>query len=137
MSRDIEISHEGIVRQSYGNSISVLLSPKTGCTGCLEKNSCNLSGKADKIISIPGNYNLRPGDPVIVSMKQSMGYFALLLGYILPLFLVFFLLVLLLSLSVNELLSGLLSIVILIPYYVLLIAFRNRINKKISFTLKT
>jgi sigma-E factor negative regulatory protein RseC len=137
MGQNTEISHEGMVRQTDGNSISVLLSPKTNCTGCLEKNSCNLSAKENKIVNIPGNYNVRPGDTVIVSMKQSMGYFALLLGYILPLSLVFFLLVLLLSLSVNELLSGLLSIAILAPYYALLIAFRKGINKKISFTLKT
>lgn len=139
MNRDMysEIAHEGSVQQTYGNSVTVLLSPRTNCTGCLEKNSCNISGRENKIVTISGNYNVRPGDSVIVLMKQSMGYFALFLGYLLPLFLVVLLLVLLLILSVNELVSGLLSIAVLIPYYMLLIVFRKEINKKISFTLKT
>jgi sigma-E factor negative regulatory protein RseC len=132
-----EISHEGLVQIADGNCVTVLLSPKTNCTGCLEKNSCNLSGKDNKIVTISGNYNVRPGDDVIVSMKKSMGYFALFLGYLLPLFLVVLLLVLLLLFSVNELLSGLLSIGILLPYYMILILFRKEINKKISFTIKT
>jgi sigma-E factor negative regulatory protein RseC len=132
-----EISHEGLVQLADGNCVTVLLSPKTNCTGCLEKNACNLSGKEDKIVIISGNYNVRPGDSVIVSMKQSMGYFALFLGYLLPLVLVVLLLVLLLLFSVNELLSGLLSIGVLLPYYMILIVFRKEINNKFSFTLKT
>ena len=96
-----------------------------------------MSGKENKTVTIWGKYNVRPGDNVMVSMKQSMGYFALLLGYLLPLLLVVFLLVLLLLFSVNELLSGLLSIGVLLPYYLILIFFRKEINKKILFTLKT
>jgi sigma-E factor negative regulatory protein RseC len=136
MDRYSEIAHEGSVQQTDGNIVTVLLSPRTNCAGCLEKSSCNLSGKENKIVTISGNYNVRPGDSVIVSMKQSMGYFALFLGYLLPLSLVVLLLVLLLIFSVNELLSGLLSIAVLIPYYMLLIVFRKEINKKFSFTLK-
>ena len=136
MDRYPEIAHEGSVQQADGNSVTVLLSPRTNCAGCLEKNSCNISGKENKMVTISGNFNVRPGDSVIVSMKQSIGYFALFLGYLLPLFLVVLLLVLLLLFSVNELLAGLLSIAVLIPYYMLLIVFRKEINKKISFTLK-
>lgn len=132
-----DISHEGMVQQTNENSVTVLLSPKTSCTGCDGKNSCNLSGKEDKIVTISGSYNVRPGDSVTVSMKQSMGYFALFLGYLLPLFLVVGILIVLLSFSVNELLSGLLSIAILLPYYLILIVFRKGINNKFSFTLKT
>ena len=136
MDRYPEIAHEGSVQQTDGNSVTVLLSPRTNCAGCLEKNSCNISGKENKMVTISGNYNVMPGDSVIVSMKQSIGYFALFLGYLLPLFLVVLLLVLLLLFSVDELLAGLLSIAVLIPYYMLLIVFRKEINKKISFTLK-
>jgi sigma-E factor negative regulatory protein RseC len=132
-----EISHEGMVQQADNNSVTVLLSPKTSCTGCQGKDSCNLSGKEDKIVIIPGYYNVKPGDNVTVSMKQSMGYFALFIGYLLPLFLVVSVLILLLSFSAGELLAGLLSLGILIPYYMILIVFRKGINNKFSFTLKT
>jgi positive regulator of sigma E activity len=137
MERGVDILHTGVVQDMKENTVTVLLSPRTNCTGCSEKNSCNLSGKEEKIITVSGNFNVRTGDSVTVSMKQSMGYFALFLGYLLPLFLVILSLVLLLSFSVSELLSGLISIAILIPYYILLTGFRKEINNKISFTLKT
>ncbi len=132
-----EITHEGMVQQTMDNSVTVLLSPRTSCAGCAEKNSCNVSGKENKTVTISGNYNVRPGDVVTVAMKQSMGYFALLLGYLLPLLLVVVLLIVLLLFSVSELLSGLISIAVLIPYYLILIFLRKVIDKKISFTLKT
>jgi sigma-E factor negative regulatory protein RseC len=132
-----EITHEGTVQATGENSVTVLLSLKTSCSGCHEKNACNLSDKDNKIVTISGNYNVHPGDSVMVSMKQSMGYFALFLGYLLPLFLVIGILILLLSFSVSELPAGLLSLAILIPYYLILILFRKGINNRFSFTLKS
>jgi sigma-E factor negative regulatory protein RseC len=69
-------------------------------------------------------------------MKQSMGYAALILGYILPVIIVVAALITLNSLGIPELTSGLASLSILIPYYVILFFLRKTINKKFSFTLK-
>lgn len=137
MKQFAEISHDGTVQTTGENYVTVLLSPSVSCTGCQGKNSCNLSDKENKIVTLSGNYNVRPGDTVTVSMKQSMGYFALWLGYLLPLFLFLAILVLLLSFSVHELLAGLLSVTVLVPYYLLLIVFRKGISNKFSFTLKS
>lgn len=95
-----------------------------------------MSGKEDKLIEVTGNYNVNPGDSVIIMMKQSMGYNAILLSYILPLVAVFVILIILVSYSVSELAAGIFSLAILIPYYFLLYLFRNKIDKKFTFTLK-
>jgi sigma-E factor negative regulatory protein RseC len=65
-----------------------------------------------------------------------MGYAALVLGYLLPLVSVVITLIVLISLKFPELFAGLISLAILIPYYTVLYFFRNRINKKFTFTLK-
>jgi sigma-E factor negative regulatory protein RseC len=130
------IEHEGIVKKSDSNSVTVLISSVSACTGCHAEGYCSLSGKEDKIIDIKGNYRFNTGDQVIIQMKKTMGHKAVLLGYILPLVLIVFTLILLISLSAPEGLAGLLSLVMLIPYYLILRIFRKRINNVFSFTIK-
>lgn len=95
-----------------------------------------MSGKEEKIIEVPGRYDVRPGDQVTILMKQSMGYAALILGYIIPVVAVIAVLITLISLKVPELASGMIALTILIPYYLILFFFRKTINEKFTFTLK-
>jgi positive regulator of sigma E activity len=131
------IEHAGIVQEADDHSVKVKISADSACSGCHAEGICNLSGKKEKIIQINGVYNLTPGENVSVVMKQSMGYTALFLGYIIPLFVVMFILIVLISFAVAELTAGLMSLAILSLYYLILYYFRNRINKKFSFTIKT
>jgi sigma-E factor negative regulatory protein RseC len=132
-----EIKHEAIVRSVGDDSVTVVLSPGLSCEGCQAESSCGMTGKSDKIVSIPGTFKFHPGDKVIVSMKDSQGYTALFLGYMLPLILVVSTLIILLSFEAGELLSGLISFGILIPYYIILRIFRNSIGRKFSFKINT
>jgi sigma-E factor negative regulatory protein RseC len=130
------IDHEGIVQKVADKSVFVSISSATACSGCHAEGSCSLSGQEEKIIEVSGNYNVKPGDTVTILMKQSLGYSALLFGYILPLIFVVTLLIILISLKLTELSAGLISIAILIPYYMVLFFFRKRINEKFIFMLK-
>jgi sigma-E factor negative regulatory protein RseC len=130
------IEHDGIVKSSDNRSVTVTISATSACSGCHAEGMCSLSGREDKTVEIPGTYNVLPGDSVTILMKQSSGYSAVFLGYVLPLILVIALLIILASLSVPELMAGIGALVILIPYYLTLYFFRNRINKKFTFTLK-
>ncbi len=130
------IDHEGIVRKVDNNSVVVSIKSSAACSGCHAEGSCNMSGQEEKIIDISGRYNVKPGDSVTVLMKQSMGYNALFLGYVLPVIIVLFTLILMVSLDAGELSSGLISLSTLLPYYLILFLFRSRINKIFTFTLK-
>jgi positive regulator of sigma E activity len=130
------ITHEGIVQKKNDKSVIVSISAASACSGCHAEGSCNLSGKEEKIVEVTGIYDVKPGDIVTVLMKQSMGYAALLLGYVFPVISVIVLLIILVSLNVSELASGLTSLAVLIPYYITLYFFRRRINEKFTFTLK-
>ncbi len=114
----------------------VTIISSSACSGCHAEGSCNMSGKEEKIIEVRGRYNVNPGDQVTILMKQSMGYAALFLGYLLPIIVVVACLSILISLNVSELSSGLISVAILIPYYIILFFFRKTINEKFTFTLK-
>lgn len=133
-SKDV-INHKGIVQGISNNSVIVSIISATACSGCHAEGQCSLSGKQEKTIEVTGNYNVAPGDTVTILMQKSMGFAALLYGYLLPLFSVVLILILLTSSGMQELASGLLSLAILIPYYIILFLFRKRISKKFSFTL--
>ena len=130
------IDHDGIVQRTEDNKVIVVISASSACSGCHAEGSCSLSGKEEKIIEVRGKYNVKPGERVTILMKQSMGYAALFLGYLLPLIIVVSLLITLISFKVSELSSGLISIAILIPYYIVIFLFRKTINEKFKFTLK-
>jgi len=130
------INHEGIVQKRDDTSVIVSISSSTACSGCHAEGSCNMSGKEEKIIEVAGKYNVHPGDKVVILMKQSMGFAALFLGYLLPLISVVTALIILVAMQVPELPAGLLSLGILIPYYLILYFFRGKVNEKFSFTLK-
>ena len=130
------IEHEGIVQKSDEKSVTVLISSASACSGCHAEGSCNLSDVKEKIVEVKGNHEFSPGDNVVVLMKKSMGYSALFLGYVFPFILVITVLIILAALQVTELIAGLGSLAILIPYYLILYFFRNRISNKFEFSIK-
>lgn len=131
------ISHEGIVHRKDNNSVVVRITSSSACSGCHAEGYCNISDQKEKLINVTGSYDVSPGDRVILLMTQSMGFRALSLGYLLPLVVLIAGLVVFLSLSVPELTAGLLSIGILIPYFLILYFLRDRISNKFNFTIKT
>lgn len=136
MSKNSGISHAGIVESKTEEFVEVSLLPGISCSGCQAARSCNISADEKKMITVRGRYNVRRGDKVKVSMKGSQGYSALMLGYVLPLILILFTLIVMSVFSISELLTGLISIGILIPYYFTLSLFRRIIGNKYSFKLE-
>jgi positive regulator of sigma E activity len=130
------IDHEAIVQRKGIDGITVKITSVSACSGCHAESSCVLSGREEKVIEIPGKYDLGPGDRVVVTMKQSSGYEAVLLAYFFPFIIVTALLIFLISVGINELVSGLIAISSLVPYYALLFLFRKRISRRFNFTLK-
>jgi sigma-E factor negative regulatory protein RseC len=131
------IQHEGTVQKVNINSVLVKISSVSACSGCHAQGYCSLTGNEEKIINVSGTYSVKPGDTVTVLMKQSMGYKAVLLSYIIPFLIIIACMIVLVSFSVPELTTGLVSLAVLVPYYFILYLFRKRINKNFTFTIKT
>jgi positive regulator of sigma E activity len=130
------IEHDGVVQRSDNKSITVRILSVSACAGCHAEGSCNLSAMEEKFVDIPGIFNLRPGDHVTVVMKRSAGYAAVLLGYGFPLVLLIVVMIILSSMKVSELVTGLGSLAVLLPYYTILWLFRKRIGNKFKFSIK-
>ena len=135
MNRSSEILHDGIVTAVEGDTVSVLLTPGVACAGCRAEGSCSVYGNDVKLVKVKGNFFVHQGEKVVVSISESQGFRALLYGYILPLVIMLVSLVLCITLSLGELVSGLVAIGILIPYYLALFIFRKMISKKFSFKI--
>jgi sigma-E factor negative regulatory protein RseC len=136
MNSNSQISHDGIIQSVENDSVTVLLSPGVSCSGCQAEKSCGMSMNSAKVVKISGSFKFNPGDKVDVLMKISQGYLALFFGYILPLLLVVISLVTLNTIHADELISGVISIGVLIPYYIVLWFCRNYFGRKFSYILK-
>ena len=131
------IQHDGTVKYAGSNSVQVTIVSATACSGCHAEGMCSMAGRSDKLIEVKGHYNVSPGDRVTVMMESSTGYRAVVLGYLVPLVIIISSLLIFTVLSFGELISALLAILVLLPYFLTLYIFRDRINRNFDFTLKT
>ena len=135
MQNNKQIDHVGTITDIKNEKITVSILNVSACTGCHAKSACSMSDMKDKdidIIDYSGNFKL--GEEVKVVYQESLGWLALVLAYVLPFTLV---LITLFTASefTDELTSGLLALGILLPYYILLYFFKDRLKKTFSFTI--
>jgi positive regulator of sigma E activity len=120
-----------------GDTMTVTITSESACAACHAKGVCTVADFQEKEIEISqtqGNY--APGQQVTVLFRESDGFTALFYGYILPFLLVLFTLIGIFSLTNNEVLSGLLALGILIPYYTTLYFFRHYLKKVFKFEVE-
>ena len=131
-----EISHKGIIKEFSKKGIIVGIIAESACAACHAIGACSVSDMTEKEIEIDhdqGEFQI--GQQVWVTGKSSQGFKALFLAYLLPFILVMAVLIISTKLSVNEGLGGLLSLGILIPYYLILYLFRNRLKHSFDFEI--
>ena len=137
MHKSVLIEHPGIVQSIKDGIIEVMFLQQSACLSCQVKGVCNVSDTKDQVVDIPDYSNKYSiGEHVNIVMQESLGQKALFLGYILPFIIVFFILILTSIFIDNELQSGLISLGSLIPYYVLLYKFRDKLKKSFLFKIR-
>jgi sigma-E factor negative regulatory protein RseC len=136
-SKSNVIEHLGRVDAITANDIRVVIISQSACASCHAKGACTTADVAEKQVVISKPYHsYTVGETVKVTMKQSLGYKALFLGYILPLIVLLVSLFVFNALGFSEGLSGLLSLGVLVPYYLILYLFRKRIEKEFYFDIE-
>ena len=133
-----KVDHPGVVRKITGNRAEVSIIAKAGCISCSLKNVCSVSDVQEKIIEVElyPNYQVKEGDEVVIEMKQSYGNWAVVLGYLFPFLVLFLGLILFLQLGLDQGLSGVLAIALLIPYYGGLYLLKGFFRKHFRYYLK-
>jgi len=135
MAKSGSIEHSGIVHEISEGTIKVKILVSSACSSCRANTMCG-AGSGEKIIEI-NQYtdSYSEGEEVMLRMRESLGFKAILWGYFFPFIVVITSLVTVLSISGNEALSGLTSIVVLVPYFLILFLLRNRFKKVFRFEI--
>lgn len=132
------VDHLGRVQEINSDEITVCIISQSACAACHAKGACGLSDSAEKMITVlKPNHNLKVGESVRVIIKQSMGFKALFVGYILPFITVLAVLITLTLFNVSEGKAGLASLAVLAPYYLTLYLFKDRISDHFIFELES
>ena len=121
--------HSGVVTRIDGGSVFVALDPNLHCESCRAKGACGVSDAGSKEVEITdpqGTFRL--DEHVEVVLKKDLGNKALFWAYLFP-FLLMMLTLFTASLWLPEWMAGLVSLSILIPYY-LSIALLKRYFKR-------
>jgi len=92
----------------------------------------------EKIIEInkPESEELKAGQPVTIIMKQSLGTWAVLLGYVFPLIVLVAGLFIFVGTGLDQGLSAILAIALLVPYYLILYLAKDYIRKRFTYTVR-
>jgi len=132
------IEHKGTVISVTDRELVVEIINQATCIGCKAKSFCSLSGQNEKLISLPLKQNQKwnVGEEVVVELKASLGFKAVFLMYVLPLFFLLLPLFTLPYLGVSELLTGLSALMAPAIGYFFVWLFRRRIEKEYIFAAK-
>jgi positive regulator of sigma E activity len=110
------LEHVGLVTDTQNGMVKISLIG-SGCSAC-HKSLCMLGDSKAKEVEISSNTNqFKAGDEVIVKINTASGYRAVALLYIIPFILMMLSLAGVSHLGYNEGISGISSLLILIPYY--------------------
>ena len=130
------IEHEGVVKNIDDQNAIVNLVNVATCSSCHAKSVCAVSETDNKEITVATIPHLKEGEKVTLSFNESMGPKALFLSYTLPFLVLFLALILAWNISGDELLSGLVALSTLVPYYLILSLFKNKLKRTFSFQIK-
>ncbi len=131
------VEHEGIVKENTGSIVKVIIHRSSACANCEGKKGCYLSENSNKIIDVTAlDSDYRSGEKVKVVLERKLAINALFYAYILPFIVVIITLFLISAMTGDERLAGIISISVLVPYFLILKAFKSKFERKYSFKLE-
>ena len=137
MSEIDYIEHEGFVEEINPQHIKVRIVNESACASCHAKGACTTADLQDKLIDVYQSIsNISVGQKVMLLGKKSLAPKAVLLAYVFPLFLILATLITVFYVTNNELLAGILSLAVLIPYFIIIYFMRNKLEQTFSFSIK-
>ena len=131
------ISHEGIITGIDDNNVQIKILSKSACASCNIKGACNMSEMKEKIISVPRpeDKNLSVGQEVKISMGLGQANRAVIFAYVIPVIILVGMILILNALKFDEGINALISIGSLVPYYLVLYLFRNKLKRKFEYEI--
>lgn len=132
-----DIRHEGVINSIDGQKVTVRILQISACSGCQASRICRAAESKEKLVDVDmsGAESLSVGQTVTVVAGERMGMTAVLLAFGLPLLLLLIALIAVVALTGSEKVAAIVSIAVLVPYYVVLFLCRDRIKKDFGFRI--
>jgi sigma-E factor negative regulatory protein RseC len=132
------IKHRGRVEKVEGSHVVVRIVQTSACSACSIKGHCNASESKEKLIDVfEVNASYQIGEEVVLLGTTSMGMQAVLLAFGVPL------VILIVALGVtmhltdgNALVSSLVGLLSIVPYYFAIHFNKDKMKKTFSFTIE-
>ena len=134
---DEMIKHEGVVLSTNGNMAHVEIVQTSACSACKARSMCMSSESQQKQMDVVMLEPMQAGDRVEVEVRERLAWRAVLLAYILP-FVVMLAVIAVLDYTTDwsEAITGTLSLCAIALYYLILSAFKHKLQKQFSFTAR-
>ena len=133
-----KIKHSGVVENVVGDCVRVRIIQTSACAACKVAGHCNAAESKEKLIDVccANSAAYTKGQQVVVTASTEVAARALLLGFGLPFVVLVGVLFVVLQVGGNEALAALSGLAALVPYYVVLYLFRNRLREQLSFAIE-
>jgi sigma-E factor negative regulatory protein RseC len=123
--------HLGVVRGHENRKWQIVLANPDGCAVC-HRGLC-FDATNEKMVEVPErNHELQLGQSVWVRVAEETGWRAIFIFYAMPFLLMLSTLLLVMSLGLSEVLSGVLSLVVLVPYFSMLWLMRKQVQGNVK-----
>ena len=134
-----QIEHRGVVESILPHTIVVSIAQETACAACAAATLCHSSDKQEKKMEIAcqDSSSYRVGQEVTIVGSMGLGLRATLWAYIVPLVVLMAVLITASRLTGNEGLGAVIALLSLFPYYILLFLFRNKLQRRFQFQIKS
>lgn len=131
------VTQTGLIEHIDGDIARVSVVQTSACASCGAKQLCNPSETKEKHLDVHlEGAQYKVGEKVEVLMQKHLGLQAVILAYIAPFMLILITLIIFTSAGLHEVISGIASLGILVPYYFLLSKQKKILQKKFYFTLR-
>jgi len=129
------VKHEGVVSKISQNAITISLKGNINCEGCKAQSACGVSDSNDKEIEVLNStQTFQLNESVDVILKKELGLKAVFWAYVFPFILMVVVLVIS-SFFFQEWVAGILSLVVLIPYYYVLYVMKDTFQKAFQVSI--
>lgn len=131
------ISHDGIVTGTDGEGVvEVTITTGTACSACHAGSACGMGSGGLKSIRIKSEKRYTAGEKVTVTMEQSQGKRAVLIGYVIPLAVLVASFIIFSVAGAGELVTCLASFAALAACYFIIWLLRDKIERRFTFKIK-
>ena len=132
------ITHQGTVINVFRDTVTVAVESSEACGGCSSKSACSLgtqSGVRNILITTPEATEYSVGERVVVATQTPMGLMAVLYSYVVPAVVLVVALAVAVGVGASDGVAAVVSLVAVALYYTALWIARERISRKITFTI--